>query len=160
MSQDVLETSQRIVHRSCMVFRTHPSSTRTIARLVRAFARRMLAADGGPTEQRTVRAGASSTVVTGTSWDVLASAHQCVQCDAACRAAAGLVVLNVVGARQRPNAGANQRGRTSVSSSAGNGGASNRLATCIRRSRRRLTPATGRATSRFTGSHRLRRDVR
>jgi hypothetical protein len=38
-----------------------------------------------------------------------------------------LVVIDDVGARQRPNTGANQRGRASVSSSAGNGGPSDRL---------------------------------
>jgi hypothetical protein len=56
-------------------------------------------------------------------------------------------VFNDVGARQRPNLGANQRGRASTSSSADNGGASNRLGTCVWRLRRCLTPMTDRATN-------------
>ena len=55
-----------------------------------------------------------------------------------------------VGARQRPNTGEIQRGRASVSSSAGNGGVSSRLGTCVRRLRRCLTPRTVRATKRWT----------
>lgn len=44
----------------------------------------------------------------------LVSARECVQCDAAGRAAVRLVVLNDVGARQRPKTGANKRGRASA----------------------------------------------
>jgi hypothetical protein len=54
-----------------------------------------------------------------------------------------------VGARKRPNAGAIQRGRAAMSRSAGNGGAPERLGTCVRRSRRCFTPTHGRATQRW-----------
>jgi len=75
----------------------------------------------------------------GTLWDASIPARRCVQCVAAGGAAAALEVMVDIGARQRPNTGANQRGRASVSNSAGNGGASKRLGTRIRRSRRCLT---------------------
>ena len=58
----------------------------------------------------------------GTSWVV---STQCVECVAV----VGGVLIDV-GARQRPNTGANQRARASLSSSAGDGGASIRLAYC------------------------------
>jgi hypothetical protein len=56
-----------------------------------------------------------------------ASSTQCVECMSAGWVATRPDGRDDVGARQRPNTGANQRGRASVSSSAGNCGAPERL---------------------------------
>ena len=62
-----------------------------------------------------------------TSW---VASTQCVECVAAGRVAVSGGVMVDVGVRQRPNTGAKQRGRAALSSTAGNGGASRRLACC------------------------------
>jgi hypothetical protein len=80
----------------------------------------------------TVRDAAAGASQTGTSWDVLEQAHLCVQCDADDGAPVDPGEPYDVGAQRRPNTGANQRGRASMSSSAGSGGAPRRVPTVNR----------------------------
>jgi hypothetical protein len=106
-----------------------PRPIRTLACVLRAIPRLTLRAATGCRHRHSVRALSVSVSGAGTSWDILGSARQCVQCDAASGVAIRSEGRNDVGARQRPNTDANQRGRASVSSSAGNGGSPKRLAT-------------------------------
>jgi hypothetical protein len=93
------------------------------------------------------RAGAVSAETTGTLWD---EALRCVQCVAADGVAMRSEVHHDVGARQRPNLGANQHGRASLSRSAGNGGASRRLAVADPIEALLDRSTTGRATNGWT----------
>jgi hypothetical protein len=105
-----------------------PSRVWTIARATRAITRFVLRAATRCFRGPRLRAVTVSPSPTGTSWDVLRSARQCVQCDAPDGPAVRSEGRHDVGARQRPNLGANQRGRASVSSSASHGGAPRRRA--------------------------------
>ena len=73
-----------------------------------------LGAYAGSSVQRTVRAGPTRPSRPGTSWGILGSARQCVECVAGDGAAIRVGVRDDVGARKRPKHGANQRGRASV----------------------------------------------
>jgi hypothetical protein len=89
-------------------------------------------ADGGSRVQRTVRADAARRRVGRDNLGRLGGQHASawsVFLSLFIGQRSRLAVRHDVGARQRPNLGANQRGRASVSSSADHGGASRRLAT-------------------------------
>ena len=105
------------------------SPLRTLARRRRPVARLKLGAAGGYSKLTTLCAGrlrgSRKPGHLETSRGQHASAYSVCRCS---WVAGRGVVLNDVGARKRPNTDANQRGRASVSSSAGNGGTSKRLA--------------------------------
>lgn len=147
-SQDVLETSRLAVHRlvyGCVFpFPDDPG--------YRARGPRSGAAYPWRTRWFCRRSDPKRRLLEGRGGrDVLGSARECVQCDAADGVVAGVEEMNDVGARQRPSLGANQRGRASMSSSAGNVGPSERLGSCVQRLRRCFTSTTGRATERWEG---------
>ena len=105
----------------------HPRAVRTTACVWRAAARLIPGAANGRSGLRTLRAGAVRAVERGTSWDVLSPAHCAYSVLLLIGWRFGLRAVMTLG-RASPNTGANQRGRSALSSSAGNGGVPRRLA--------------------------------
>jgi site-specific recombinase XerD len=133
----------------------HLGTTSLTSRDIASFSRRswrLGASSGAPTpvagSPGLGRPAVPRAAAAGHLGRILASAREWAECMPAAGVAMRCEGRHDVGARQRPNTGAIQRGRASVSSSAGNGGVSSRLGTCVRRLRRCLTPRTVRATKR------------
>jgi hypothetical protein len=110
MSQDVLETSQPVVHCVAMAICASPSSIPTIGRMLRAVTRLLLAFAVGRGERRNVRARVARDKTLGTTWDVLGQHPLCVQCDAVLRGVAGTFGRAVV-ARYQSDGHKRQRRR-------------------------------------------------